>query len=101
MPANFAPYRLARRELDVALVPYWYFQAQEGRRVLDLHLVARHHVACHIPPRELAQVRRFLSAARPGVRLARRAMEGWSYEPALAGSSSSEPSGGGSESSSK
>ena len=33
-PKNFAPYELPELELDVALVPYWYFGSPVGERLL-------------------------------------------------------------------
>lgn len=48
-PRNFEPYRLAERDLDVALIPYWYFSSEDGGRIVDEHLVADLRIAVHLP----------------------------------------------------
>jgi L-ascorbate metabolism protein UlaG (beta-lactamase superfamily) len=39
----------ARRPLDMAFPPYWYFQSEDGRRVLETRLKPRHAVGIHVP----------------------------------------------------
>jgi len=48
----FEPYNLPKRELDVALIPYWFFQTDEGLAILTEHVQAKQYIACHIPPAE-------------------------------------------------
>ncbi len=38
-----------RRTLDMAFPPYWYFQSEDGRRVLEERLRPRHAVGIHVP----------------------------------------------------
>ena len=59
----FAPYELAKERIDVALVPYWYFDSAEGQRIVKEHFKARHVVAAHVPPSELEPVTKRLTAA--------------------------------------
>ena len=56
VPANFATYELAERDLDVVFVPYWYFGDANGRRIIDEHFRPAQLVACHIPPDDVADV---------------------------------------------
>jgi hypothetical protein len=67
--AHDGPY-WERRPLDVAFPPYWYFQSEEGRRVLENRLKPRHAVGIHVPveltspadrPSELAEYDLFVT----------------------------------------
>lgn len=66
-PETFAAYGLAKKEIDVALLPSWFFSSPDGRHSLDEHLRARHRIACHISPRALAETRRTLAESDPDV----------------------------------
>lgn len=59
-PAIFAPYKLPKRELDVALVPYWFLQTDDGLALLKDHVQAKHYIACHISPPELQRLKKRL-----------------------------------------
>jgi L-ascorbate metabolism protein UlaG (beta-lactamase superfamily) len=86
VPETFAAYRLRERGIDVAFVPYWYFDAAEGRRIVDEHLLPARLVACHIPPGELEAVTRRLAANRPEVLVPQRALQSFRFRddvPAL------------------
>jgi L-ascorbate metabolism protein UlaG (beta-lactamase superfamily) len=59
-----------RRPLDMAFPPYWYFQSEDGRRVLEERLKPGHAVGIHVPvemtnpadrPPELAEYDLFVS----------------------------------------
>lgn len=65
--ARFGEYDLAGRDLDVALIPYWYFSSESGRRVLEGDLAARTRIAVHIPAPELDDVRKELGGTHPDV----------------------------------
>lgn len=74
-PATFAAFDLAEKNLDVALLPSWFFSSPEGRQSLESHLRARHRVACHIPPKALAETRRTLTESDPEVVIFEKALE--------------------------
>ena len=38
-----------RRHTDIAFPPYWYFQSQNGRSVLEHRLKPTHAVGVHVP----------------------------------------------------
>ncbi len=75
VPANFAPFDLPARELDVVFVPFWYFGDADGRRIVDEHFRPAKLIACHVPPKDLAQVTRQLAQSDPDVVVPRRALE--------------------------
>jgi L-ascorbate metabolism protein UlaG (beta-lactamase superfamily) len=74
-PETFAAYRLRERGLDVVFVPYWYFDSENGRRIVDEHFRPARLIACHIPPGELEAVTKRLAASRPEVLVPQRALE--------------------------
>jgi len=75
VPENFAAYCLPQRGIDVAFVPYWYFDDTTGLRIIDEHFRPAKLVACHIPPRELKAVTDRLAKDHPGVVVPQRALE--------------------------
>ena len=64
---NFAAYDLPEREIDIAILPYWYFETESGRQMIRDHLHARHTIAAHIPPAELEKTRAGLRERFPKV----------------------------------
>jgi len=79
-PRNFAPYELAERAIDVALVPNWYFQNPAGRN-LARSLGARELVAVHVPDPELDAVAALLERAEPSAILFRSCLESRTFPP--------------------
>ena len=51
--SSFAPFAKLLRDVDVALIPSWYFSASVGGKILATHLASAQLVACHIPPKDL------------------------------------------------
>lgn len=47
--SNFDAFDLEKEQIDVAMVPYWYFLYDEGMQVLREHIRARQVIAFHIP----------------------------------------------------
>lgn len=78
--ANFDVFDLEKEQIDVALVPYWYFLSTEGKRVVREHIRARNVIAIHVAiekpdgeaKRDVAAIRRefpdVIIATEPGKR---------------------------------
>jgi L-ascorbate metabolism protein UlaG (beta-lactamase superfamily) len=49
-PEAFAAYDLASEEIDVAIVPYWFFGDAQGVKVLHERVRPRQVIMAHIPP---------------------------------------------------
>lgn len=81
-PGNFAAYDLETRDIDVAIVPYWYFGSPGGAQVLRDEIRARTLIACHVPPREWDQLNEVLKTQFPEVLLFKDAMEARTFLPA-------------------
>ena len=79
---NFEPFDLEKRAIDVAIVPYWFFNQAIGVRVLQEQIKARTVIVCHVPPSELEKFGDLLKAQFPDVILFRSAMEKRSFLPA-------------------
>jgi len=75
VPAHFEPYQLSKRGIDVAFVPYWYFDDEDGRTVIQEHFRPAQLVACHIPPGELKAVTKRLAESDPKVIVPSKALQ--------------------------
>lgn len=73
-PKTFAAYGLGQKELDIALIPSWFF-TQPSSQALDKHLLAKTRIACHISPNGLAETRRALAEKHPAVLVFESALE--------------------------
>lgn len=78
---NFAAYHLGSRAIDVAIVPYWFFNTPAGVGVLQSEIRARNVVVCHVPPSEMEKFGQLLQAQFPEVILFQKAMEKRTFLP--------------------
>ena len=81
---TFAAYELRARGIDVAFVPYWYFDDPAGLRIVAEHLRPARLVACHVPPRELEAVAERLAKAHPDVLVPKKPLERFEFRDASA-----------------
>jgi len=66
-PTDFARFGIENVKVDVALIPFWYFQPGPGSVVVDDHINARFKIAVHIPPDEMEEVKAHMQAEFPKV----------------------------------
>ena len=83
-PANFAPFAATLRDVDVALIPYWYFLSSAGRALLTEYVDASLTIACHVPGEERDDVIAALAASHPDVIVARDVLQSWDVPAAEA-----------------
>ncbi len=76
-PAHFAPYAATLRDIDVALIPYWYFLSSAGRALLAESVDASLTIACHVPGQERDDVIAALAASHPDVIVPRVSLQSW------------------------
>ena len=69
--ADFEAAAAELADLDVALIPFWYFQPGPGMAVVERFMDVPHQFAVQIPPQEMAEVTEFLSAGYPEVQVMR------------------------------
>lgn len=74
-PTDFDRAGLAQRDIDVALIPFLYFQPGPGAALVDRYLDAKLKIAVHIPPSEVAEVKAQLAQSFPDVRVFERPLE--------------------------
>ncbi len=56
-----------KMNIDVALIPFWYFQPGPGGQLVKRFLDTPYKIAVHIPPGEMAEVKAYLNADFPRV----------------------------------
>lgn len=71
---SFEPYRLAEREIDVALLPFWFW-LERGGPELVAGFDAGREAACHVPPVEVSRWKEVLGEKTPGVQVMGRSGE--------------------------
>ena len=62
--ANYAPYRLPARRIDIAIVPYWYLTSDDD--AVRKAIGARRWVASHVQFSDSGEVRRDVLKRIPG-----------------------------------
>ena len=74
-PTDFRKAGLDQVKLDVALIPFWYFQPGPGAEVIDQYMDASLKVAVHIPPGEMEEVRIHMREFYPQVKIMQGPLE--------------------------
>ena len=74
-PDEFERAGLAQRKLDVALIPFLYFQPGPGTEFIDRYMNATVKIATHIPPDELEEVKSFMAESFPRVLIMEKPLE--------------------------
>jgi L-ascorbate metabolism protein UlaG (beta-lactamase superfamily) len=72
---DYARAGLDQIELDVALIPFWYFQPGPGENVVGKFMDARHKIAVHIPPGEMQEVTEYMRESFPAVLILEKPLE--------------------------
>lgn len=68
-PEDFEVAGLEPLEIDVALIPFWFFQPGPGMAVVDRFMNANAKIAVHIPPAEMEEVQLYLTENYPEVQV--------------------------------
>jgi L-ascorbate metabolism protein UlaG (beta-lactamase superfamily) len=74
-PVEFERAGLAGRKLDVALIPFRFFQPGLGAEIVESYLDALLKIAVHIPPSEMAEVKSYMADAYPNVMILEQPFE--------------------------
>ncbi|MCI0355591.1 MAG: MBL fold metallo-hydrolase [Acidobacteria bacterium] len=72
---NFQRFELAREQIDVALLPYWYAMSEKGIRIIREEVKAAKVIFIHVPPGEMAEVRAVTSKHFPASQILERPLE--------------------------
>ena len=73
-----------KMNIDIALLPFSYFQPGPGGDVVRRFLDAPHKIALHIPPGEMAEVKAYLNAEFPRVLILEKPLDQAKFSPAAA-----------------
>lgn len=79
---DFARAGLDSIQVDVALLPFWYFQPGPGGDIVDRFFSASRQIAVHIPPGEMEEVSTYMSETYPDVLILRKILDKASFSPA-------------------
>ena len=66
-PVDFKRAGLDQVKIDVAMIPFWFFQPGPGADVVSQFMDAPLKIAVHIPPGEMEEVRSYMSEEHPRV----------------------------------
>jgi L-ascorbate metabolism protein UlaG (beta-lactamase superfamily) len=80
-PADFQRAGLDQVEIDVVLIPFWYFQPGPGASVISQYMDAPHKIANHIPPGEMEEIRTHINEEFPGVLILEAPLNEVSFSP--------------------
>jgi len=64
-PTDFQRAGLDQVDIDVVLIPFWYFQPGPGASVISQYLDAPNKIANHIPPGEMEEIRTLINTEYP------------------------------------
>lgn len=78
--ADFNTAAVADMDVDIALIPFWYFQPGPGGAMVRKFLTAKHMIATHIPPGEMEEVKAFLKVEYPKVIILENPMDEMVFE---------------------
>lgn len=82
-PVDFGRAGLDKRRVDVALIPFWFFQPGPGAAVIESYLDAPLKIAVHIPPGEMAEVKEHMAENYPKVLILDKPLEQVRFSAAL------------------
>ncbi len=74
-PEDFERAGLAQSKIDVALIPFLYFQPGPGSDLVKRYLDAPLKIAVHIPPGELEEVKAYMAESFPKVFIFERPLD--------------------------
>jgi len=68
-PADFQRAGLDQVKIDVALIPFWFFQPGPGADVINQYFDAPLKIAVHIPPAEMEEISGYMAESYPQVKI--------------------------------
>ena len=75
VPGNFRPHHLPQKNIDIAIIPYWYFDYKEGIAIYRELIGAEYYVAAHIPPDKVEKVSAHMAENFPDVKILHEPLE--------------------------
>lgn len=78
---DFARAGLDTLEVDVVILPFWYFQPGPGGDIVERFFSSSRKVAMHIPPDEMQEVMEYMSESYPDVLVLPNTLDIASFSP--------------------
>jgi L-ascorbate metabolism protein UlaG (beta-lactamase superfamily) len=78
---DFALAGLDSTQIDVALIPFWFFQPGPGSEVVNRFLGSSRKIAVHIPPGEMDEVKAYMAESFPEVLILAKTLDKASFGP--------------------
>jgi len=78
-PTDFQRAGLDQAKIDVAMIPFWFFQPGPGADVVSQYLDAPLKMAVHIPPGEMEEVKAYMVEGFPQVKILEGPLEKVSF----------------------
>ncbi len=82
-PQDFDRAGLDNIEIDVALIPFWYFQPGPGSEVMTRFFDAPNKIAVHIPPGEMEEIKGYISEEFPQVIILQNTLDQTTFSAAI------------------
>jgi len=82
--ADFIRAGLDSGDIDIALLPFWYFAPGPGGELVSTYLDAPHKIANHIPPGEMAETKDYMQGAYPEVTILEKPLDQIRFSPTVA-----------------
>jgi L-ascorbate metabolism protein UlaG (beta-lactamase superfamily) len=82
-PQDFDRAGLDNIEIDVALIPFWYFQPGPGSEVMTRFFDAPNKIAVHIPPGEMEEIKGYINEEFPQVIILQNTLDQTTFSGAI------------------
>ncbi len=81
--ADFIRAGVHSMDIDIAVLPFWYFAPGPGGELVSTYIDAPHKIANHIPPGEMAETKEYMQGAYPEVLILENPMDQVSFSPTV------------------
>ena len=76
---NFASFNLAKENIDIAFIPYWFLLSENGRNLVKEQFNPKKIIAVHISPDEAEKISEDFKKTNPGVITFTKILEEFSF----------------------
>ncbi len=76
---NFASFNLAKENIDIAFIPYWFLLSEDGRKLVKEQFNPKKIIAVHISPDEAEKISEDFKNTNPGVITFTKILEEFSF----------------------
>jgi len=80
-PDDYARAGVDQMDVDVALIPFWYFQPGPGGDIVRRFMDTPYKIAVHIPPGEMEEVKEYMQVEYPDVLILEKPLDQVTFTP--------------------